>query len=384
MAEKEPPSGEIDRSSDVLTTSDFSDLEKQENKKSLLKRIFKKSGGEDASSQEKPPEAIPQLSKETLSFEFQQLSKKLDSLMVTVEMQGGKLDMEKELRSALNERIIDLSSQLGELRSMLISKERFFDKIEAEFVSFKEIVDIINPTKTQEEFDKKEFEMTKIDAKAEKNQSHIVSLQENLSQFSEQMTKLGSFQDLITTLNQLDGKVKNVLVAKEKSEHVLVKMEAMFLDLNKKSNLIETINSLTKENQNKHREAERQITKLTGKIDSLPTKNDFDRIKEALETVKEGVFNNDMHSFDLKNYEPKASHSQSTSTTKNSNHTKESAEEPAKNDSQNLDPKLESMAAFIHKSLNTGHTLEFLQEKLLNVGWTKEQIDVAYAHAQHL
>ena len=294
-------SPELDRENDVITQEDFDKLEQQENKKSLLKKLFSKDEKKEETKQEEEKPAI--LSTESLSFEFHQISKKLDDLMVTVEMQGGKLDMEKELRSALNERIVDLSSQLGELRSMLISKERFFDKIEDEFSRFQDMMKLVDPQKTQEEFDKKELELTKIDAKVEKNSSKMDTLQKEIDQFSKQMMKIGNFEDLISTLEKLDSKIKEIMQARDQAEQTLIKIESLYLELNKKSELIDEISSSTKENQTKLNDLERKISKVKNHLENVPKKEDIENIKKHIDVVRENVFEKEMSSLDLKKFE---------------------------------------------------------------------------------
>jgi len=284
LVEKNDENKELKREQDVITSEEFESLERRENKPSFVKKLFSKHKSDSSNFEDKnSPE---KLSLESLTFEFENISKKLDNLMVTIEMQGGKLDMEKELRSALNERIIDLSSQLGELRSTLISKERLFDQFEVDFASFQDVVTTINPKSIQENFDKKEIEMTKLDSKIERNSSVLNSLQDQLSQFSSQMTKIGSFEDLFDVLKKLDSKVKKVVSSKEKSEQILSKVESLFVELNSKTKLVDKLNDYFKEFESLFSQQKKEISTLQNKVASLVKKEDFESIKKDVEIMK--------------------------------------------------------------------------------------------------
>lgn len=283
---------ELTREQDVITPEEFDSLERRENKTSFVKKLFSKSKDDSSKSEDKKPQK--KLSLESLTFEFENTSKKLDDLMVAVEMQGGKLDMEKELRSALNERIIDLSSQLGELRSTLISKERMFDQFEVDFASFQDVVTTINPKSIQENFDKKEIEMTKLDSKIEKNSSVLKSLQDQLSQFSSQMTKLGSFEDLFDILKKLDSKVKKVVSSKEKSEQILSKVESLFVELNSKTKLIDKLKDSLKELEASFSQQKKDLSVLQNKVSALVKKEDFESLKKDVDIMKKDTFDKDV------------------------------------------------------------------------------------------
>lgn len=293
LVENDVNNKEIDREADVITSEEFDSLESRENKPSFVKKIFSKSK-KNTSDSDKSDKKNRSLSLESLSFEFEKISKKLDDLMVVIEMQGGKLDMEKELRSALNERIIDLSSQLGELRSTLISKERLFDKFEVDFASFEEVVSTIKPENIQANFDKRDVELTKLDSKIERNVSLLKSLQNQVSLFTSQMTKIGSFEDLFDILKKIDTKVKRVIESEGKAQQILSKVESLFVELNSKSKLIDKLNDDSKNFSTLLNQQKKDFSTLQNKISNLVKKEDFDMIKKDIDLMKKDSFDKDV------------------------------------------------------------------------------------------
>lgn len=300
---------DFNRDSDVLTSNDFKALEDKEDRFSFVKKMFKKntdSTSKKSTSAEqlalKPsiePKTLPlkkQIDNEIV-HEIKPVSTKLDQLELNFEKQSGKFEIENDEIKSLDERLIDYYTQLGELRSIIILKEKSFSKIELEFESIKEVVKDIKPEVIQKKFKKQDDEFIKIDSVVERMDTRFQMIEDELAKFNRFMAKFGGYEHLLGLLKRMDEKVKVVSQIDNNIEKNTAKVNGLFEELNDK------INNMT-ELESKFDALESNVSKISSDLDSangkLKNKVSFDAMKDIefqLEVLKKNMMKNDFSLF---------------------------------------------------------------------------------------
>jgi uncharacterized protein YoxC len=250
-----------DRDKDRISSDEFEALEKTENKKSFLKRIF----GSEEKKEEDVQNEDDILKEKTSAKSFSQLldafynlNKRFDNILLQIEKNSGKLELMEEAKRTSDEKISNLSNQTGELRSLIVSRERAFEKNDAEFDELKK------------EFRK--FDTDSLNLKFKSMNSNLENLNKwikyydksfnekvsVLPRIEEDILELKKFSSQIAGIDKLKENIDIVKTTKEYVDDKLKKIESLYGSLqiklsdvdkfiNNFSNISETVKRLEKE-----------------------------------------------------------------------------------------------------------------------------------------
>lgn len=207
----------------------------------------------------------------------------IDELLVKLEKIDGKLEVVDRFRETTDERTSRLSEQIGELRSMIMERERTSRNMEADFEKIKTLVKEIDPMALVKESEKKEKKIIETQVKIEKLENTISKLGEEVSGFRKVMDKIKSFENLVDLAKEVRGKISDVEDSKKYTDRLAAKVEAIFGELNKKlleleeyKTKIDNLDELTRELVKSLDEAKMNITDMKDRVEKLPTSKDFE------------------------------------------------------------------------------------------------------------
>jgi len=208
---------------------------------------------------------------------------KLSDIILRLEKVDGKIDIIDRFRNDFTERTTQLAEEIGELRSMIMERERALDKITAEFEMVKDAVSDIRPQKIKKELDKREVETMEDRAKIEKIEVMIKTLSEENKNFREKMEKIKSFENLVELSYELDRKISEMKEIKTYADMMASKVESIFSELNEKVSQLES----QREKIDKMDELTIEMTKMLDEVSLKLTKfveeKDLKNLKKTLE-----------------------------------------------------------------------------------------------------
>ena len=208
---------------------------------------------------------------------------KLSDIILRLEKVDGKIDIIDRFRNDFTERTTQLAEEIGELRSMIMERERALDKITAEFEMVKDAVSDIRPQKIKKELDKREVETMEDRAKIEKIEVMVKTLSEENKNFREKMEKIKSFENLVELSYELDRKISEMKEIKTYADMMASKVESIFSELNEKVSQLES----QREKIDKMDELTIEMTKMLDEVSLKLTKfveeKDLKNLKKTLE-----------------------------------------------------------------------------------------------------
>jgi len=184
-----------------------------------------------------PVEEIEDSFTKNFKEEGEELS--LPNLLLRLEKLDGKLEILEKSRDELTERMTQLAEEIGELRSMFLERERSFDKMKAQFEKVYEIVTELEPLKIRKEFEKKEAEILKLNARMEKVESLLKALREENTKFREFFEKIKSFENIVDIHSEIEKKLSAMNEVKKYVARMASKVESIFSEVNQKVNELE-------------------------------------------------------------------------------------------------------------------------------------------------
>lgn len=271
------------RASDVITQSDFKNIEEKYAKKpGILSKIFKK--GESApeeSPQEDALETKKSGSKDMISA-LSDLGKRLDDFTFRLDKQDGKFEAESGFREAMNERMSSFAEELGELRSMILDREKSFNDIQVGFERINDTTREIQPEKIRAEFEKSEKALIDNTIKVEKVELFINSLKEELKNYRLQMSKVKSFDNLLEVIQKIKEELNQISESKNYIDRKAAKVESIFSDLNerlgnfnKAEAKIEKLDALTQDLM-------KSVDKIETRLEEVALKEDVNKKLDPL------------------------------------------------------------------------------------------------------
>ncbi len=249
-----------------ITQDEFNNLEKTEQKKKLFG--FLKSMKKDKTSESDQAQTQSEL------------EKKLNEVMLKTEKLEGKLEIFQSSKSESGERIANLSEEVGELRSMIFSKEDTFAKIEDEFEKIKESTEHMKPEKIHRELEDHAAEVMKVQAEIELQKSRINNAEKLIDKTGKVLDKFKSYENLLDISKEIKKQTEKINDSEKYTTRMAAKTEKIFAELD---------NSLTDfQKYKKELDDMNEMLKDTIKsIDTLEIKTDSRMSKESFSKIKQ-------------------------------------------------------------------------------------------------
>ena len=186
--------------------------------------------------------------------ELLQKKETYENLVAEIEKIQGRLDVVNELKNQLTETTRTFSEEIGELRTMILDREKSFSKIEIGFEKINEIVKDIEPQTIRKNFEKKEQKILELEARIEKLERFSKELIKQTEKVREVIEKVKSFENLVSVAERVKKYLRQAEETKNYADRIAGKVETMFedmnnkvIDLDEKSAKLEDIDSLLKE-----------------------------------------------------------------------------------------------------------------------------------------
>ena len=273
----------IDRDKNVISHNEFGSLEKNEDKKKGLKKLFSKKKKKEEKKEEK--EETPDAADANMMAILKMIKKQkdvLEKLGVSIGKLEGKFELEQDTEHAINNRISDLSSRIGELNSMVLTRERKMDKIELEFENLREELRDVRPERIRKMFKEKDENILINQAKIEKIKVISDGMSKELKEYKATMSKVRSFENLLNTLGEIDEKIKEIDATKKYTDRMTSKVEMLFAELKKKLTYLDShedkISYLEDVNQHMVKSLDQYSMKMSKHID----KEEFDKVVDKI------------------------------------------------------------------------------------------------------
>ncbi len=187
-------------------------------------------------------------------YDLVQNKETYDNLVKDIEKLQGKLEVVTELKTQLSETTRTFSEEIGELRTMILDREKGFSKMEFGFEKVNEIVKDIEPQMITRNLEKKEQRILGVEMKIEKLETFSKEITKQTMMVREVMDKVKSFENLVGVADKVKKYLKQSEETKNYTDRIAGKIETMFedvntkvLDMDEKATELENMDSLLKE-----------------------------------------------------------------------------------------------------------------------------------------
>jgi len=252
----------------------------------ILKK--KKETPEETQSNEKASEDTEKIQDESTpktnnsSTDMVKFSTELDRLKASIESFG-------EVRKGLTERLSGLNEQVGELRAMILDRDRTIQEIELKSVKAADLVESVQPDKLMMELQREDAKFEALKANLEGNEAIMDRIMEELKEMRKKLEFFRGIDEVV----KLGEEVRNELIEIKKVEasiHVETdKVETIYSELRKKFQEIDLFNDSLQETKVNLEQNAKDVDFLKTKITGLANKDELDRLVQKVQRYIEAL-----------------------------------------------------------------------------------------------
>jgi DNA repair exonuclease SbcCD ATPase subunit len=218
-----------------------------------------------------------------------------DVLRLATEIDRIKISVEgfTEVRKSFTDRFTRISEQIGELRSMILERDKSIQEIELKAIKAHDLVESVHPEKIMTEVQKQDAKIEALKANLEGNESIMGRIMEELKEAKRKIEFFRGVEEIV----KLSEEVKQELIEIKKVESKISinadKVETLYSEIRKKFQDIDSFNSeltelkvLTEQNSKDANFLKDKISRMADKDELNNLVNKVQRYVDALKELE--------------------------------------------------------------------------------------------------
>jgi chromosome segregation ATPase len=203
------------------------------------------------------------------------LSTEIDKIKASVEAFA-------EVRKSFTERFTRTSEQIGELRSMILERDRTIQTLELKAVKAADLVESIKPDKFMIQIQKQNVKIEALKANLEGNEAIVDRVMEELKEMRRKIQFFRGVEEIV----KLSEEVKKELIGVKKIEGTISiqtdKVQTIYSEMRKKLQDLDNFNSTIQETRVNIEQNMKDVEYLKTKISGFAEKAELDKIIEKI------------------------------------------------------------------------------------------------------
>jgi DNA repair exonuclease SbcCD ATPase subunit len=214
-----------------------------------------------------------------------------DMLSSRVEKLNVELQSFNELKNMYDQRFIQITEKIGELRSSLIEKERKINEIAAESDKTSDMMKSLKPETLLTEVKKGDAKIDAITSRIEADKNMVDTLKTELGSLREDVFKFRGLEEAVNLSKDLLQKVTEINKLKSAVEIDASKVTKMFMEIEKHVAEVENFKEMVNQISDTQTEISKQMDEIMILKNSFARKEDlkkfYDLIEEKLAVFKD-------------------------------------------------------------------------------------------------
>lgn len=199
-------------------------------------------------------------------------------LAVDVERLKAGVEAFQEVRKAFTERFTRISEQIGELRSMILERDKSIQEIELKAIKAYDLVDSVHPEKVMSEVQKQNAKSEALKANLEGNEAIMNRVMEELKETKKKIEFFRGVDEII----KLSEEVKKELFEIKKLESKITidadKVETIYSELRSKFQDVDQFTSQLQETKVGMEQNTKDVSFLKDKVTGLADKAEVEKL----------------------------------------------------------------------------------------------------------
>ncbi|MFA5857108.1 MAG: hypothetical protein WC867_07125 [Candidatus Pacearchaeota archaeon] len=237
----------------------------------------------EAAKQEAAEKKVTAVS-ESASSDVVRLASEIDRLKASVESFN-------EVRKSFTERFSRTSEQIGELRAMILERDKSIQEIELKSIKAYDLVESVHPEKIMTEVQKQDAKSEALKANLEGNEAIMGRIMEELKETKRKIEFFRGIEEIV----KLSEEIKQELIEIKKIESRISintdKVDTIYSEVRKKFQDIDTFNSELQEMKVLQEQSSKDVNFLKDKVSNMVEKEELNnlvnKVQRYIDTLKE-------------------------------------------------------------------------------------------------
>ncbi|HQJ57737.1 MAG: hypothetical protein BWY36_00025 [Candidatus Diapherotrites archaeon ADurb.Bin253] len=195
----------------------------------------------------------------------------------------------QEVRKSFTERFTHISEQIGELRSMILERDRTIQTLELKSVKAIDLVESIKPDKFMMDLERQNVKIEALKANLEGNEAILDQVMEELKETRRKISFFRGIEEII----KLSEEIKKGLIGIKKIEGTINiqtdKVQTIYSEMRKKIQDLDTFNSQLQESKANIEQNSKELDILKTKIINFAEKEEVDKILEKVQKYSDSL-----------------------------------------------------------------------------------------------
>lgn len=200
------------------------------------------------------------------------------SLSVQVEKIGASVEAFAEVRKSFTERFNRTSEQIGELRAMILDRDKSIQEIELKAIKAHDLVETVQPEKMMTQIQKQEAKIEALKANLEGNESIMSRIMDELKDVKKKVEFFRGIEEIV----KLSEETKADLIEIKKVESRIAlntdKVDTIYSEMRKKLQRVDLVDGTLQELKAGNEQHEHDVQFLKDKVIELASKEDLEKL----------------------------------------------------------------------------------------------------------
>jgi len=202
----------------------------------------------------------------------------LGQMSVQIEKLNASVEAFAEVRKSFGERFNRTSEQIGELRAMILDRDKSIQNIELKAIKAADLVETVQPEKIMTDVQKQEAKIEALKANLEGNESIMGRVMEELKEVKKKVEFFRGIEEIV----KLSEETKSELIEIKKIESRIAintdKVDTIYAEIRKKFQQVEVFNSQLQELKAQGEQNQKDVQFLKDKTVGLASKDELDKL----------------------------------------------------------------------------------------------------------
>lgn len=205
--------------------------------------------------------------------------------MADIEKLKAQSEANNELRQLFSEKFSRIDEEIGELRNMMVDREKDIQALEVKATKATDLVNEVQPEKLMVETKKLEAKIESFKSKLESGEQINETIMEELKQVRNQIRTFRGVEEIEKMTKDLLDDQTVIKKIEGKIEHHSDKVESMFMEINKKYDEFKHFKKQTDDTIESFNEVSKKFEEFKMKFNDLASKEDFDDFTKKVSLI---------------------------------------------------------------------------------------------------
>jgi len=233
--------------------------------------------GDVAGAEEKKVEVKPVEVSEKASPDIIKLKTEIEKLKASQEAF-------KEVRSSFSERFTRTSEQIGELRSMILERDRTIQEVELKAVKSSDLVASVQPEKLMTEVQKQEVKLDALKANLEGNEAIMSRIMEELSETRKKIEFFRGVEEVVKLAEEVKKELIEIKKVEGRINTQTDKVQTMYAEMRTRIQDLDAFKSELEDAKASIEQNGKDVNFIKSKITNLAEKSELDKLVAKLQT----------------------------------------------------------------------------------------------------